>query len=106
MKMLRGILGRFAGFEPGDTSLGSFLLPGLSVSICSLFRFDPIDGERLVSGCGSGADAGAGAGTGAGVVPDLRCSSWSCFSRPSTRFINASRTSVFGPLFFGTASID
>lgn len=26
------------------------------------------------------------------------------FSRPSTRFRRASRTSVFGPLFFGTAS--
>jgi hypothetical protein len=27
------------------------------------------------------------------------------FSRPSTRFSRASRTSVFGPLFFGTASV-
>lgn len=26
------------------------------------------------------------------------------FSRPSTRFSSASRTSVLGPLFFGTAS--
>ena len=27
------------------------------------------------------------------------------FSRPSTRFRRASRTSVLGPLFFGTASV-
>jgi hypothetical protein len=29
----------------------------------------------------------------------------SCFSRPSILFNSASRTSVFGPLFFGTASM-
>ena len=31
--------------------------------------------------------------------------SFSFASKPSTRFSNASKTSVFGPLFFGTASM-
>jgi hypothetical protein len=33
-------------------------------------------------------------------------SGFNLFSNPSTLFSRASRTSVLGPLFFGTASVD
>jgi hypothetical protein len=66
-----------------------------------------IEGRCLISGCALEFDAWPSfvdPTDSASGDEDFCCSSFSRCSSPLTRFRSASRTSVFGPRFFGTAS--